>query len=730
MQGKRTKIGARYFWMGFFLPLTFTLIAFIMIGVWPFGDGTVLIIDSLHQYLPFYTDFHEKLRTHSSLLYSFSAGLGYNFWATYAYYLASPVNFLMVLVPKANVCDFMDLSILLRIGLAGGTFTWYLHKRDKSSGALPVAFGSMYALSFFLIGYYFNLMWLDSIAMLPLIMRGIEKICGIGDNRRLSGLSDGRMYVLSLFYALWCNYYIGWMLCIFAVLYFIMCQIAASWMGLRLFLMRTLRFACYSLLAGGLGALVLYPAYRSLTASEAMQNNHFPSQVKFYDSFIDMLLTHFAGIKPINISNTQVGLNAYSGVVVLILVIFYVLDKKIRLREKIASLIVTAFLFLSFSLNILNYGWHGFHQQNGLPNRFAFLYVAMLLTMSYDAARHLKENAGWKIVLSGAIPVSFAIWAYITQPGKDHSGAAYPETVYWITLLLLIGYMLLLSALRFFHMRKSTAVWLLSAACIFEAGASAIWGVGCNDSVTRSIYLNDQKSYQLLTKEMNDPSWYRSEVDSQRMRDVTMFCGGHAVVMFNSTMMESVTNFCDRIGMEARTNKNGYNGLTKLMNDVLGIRYVLSANGKGSSLYQFQKVSGDGNLDIFRNEDALAIGFMVNPEILDWDIEQGTPIDVQNQFVALAAGQEPIYTLDRYITMKDGEENDAKTGAIMLAYRTDTPILPCFCERRRRPFQRTAIVFGEPYTLEFSGKKATPRDYQDAADDLLRRIYALEEWIQ
>ena len=80
--------------------------------------------------------------------------------------------------------------------------------------------------------------------------------------------------------------------------------------------------------------------------------------------------------------------------------------------------------------------------------------------------------------------------------------------------------------------------------------------------------------------------------------------------------------------------------------------------------------------------------------------------------------------------VKDGEENDAKTGAIMLAYRTGTPILPCFCERRRRPFQRTAIVFGEPYTLEFSGKKATPRDYQDAADDLLRRIYALEEWIQ
>ena len=175
--GKHT--GVRYFWIGFLISALFMLIGFIVIGVWPAGNGTVLIIDSLHQYLPFYTDFHEKLVSGDSLLYSFSAGLGYNFWATWAYYLASPVNFLLILVPTANVCDFMDLVILLKIGLCGGTFTWYLYSRNRKSGAFPVAFGTMYALSFFLIGYYFNLMWLDSIAMLPLIMKGIEQICGL-----------------------------------------------------------------------------------------------------------------------------------------------------------------------------------------------------------------------------------------------------------------------------------------------------------------------------------------------------------------------------------------------------------------------------------------------------------------------------------------------------------------------------------------------------------------------
>lgn len=77
--------------------------------------------------------------------------------------------------------------------------------------------------------------------------------------------------------------------------------------------------------------------------------------------------------------------------------------------------------------------------------------------------------------------------------------------------------------------------------------------------------------------------------------------------------------------------------------------------------------------------------------------------------------------------VKEGEENDGKTGAIMLALRTGTPIMPCYCEKRKRPFQRTAIVFGEPYMVETEGKRATPREYKERAEELIERIYALRE---
>ena len=657
IQAKKNRSGAGYFWAGFLIPTLIAGIGFYLIGVWPSGDGTVLIIDSLHQYLPFYTDFHEKLRSGQGLLYSFSAGLGYNFWATYAYYLASPLNFLIALVPKANVCDFMDLMILLKIGLCGGTFSWYIHQRNTRAVALPAAFGSMFALSSFVIGYYFNLMWLDSIAMLPLISCGIERICGIGRDRRLSGDSDGRLYGLALACGIWCNYYIGFMLCIYAVFYFLVCLIIAGKCRPVLLVKRTVRFAWFSLLGGGIGAVVLLPAYRALTISESMQSNSFPKVLDFYDSLMDMVLTHFAGIRPINIASTQVGLNAYCGVSVLILVLLFALDRSIALRERLARLALAGFLLLSFSLRPLNYIWHGFHQQNGLPNRFAFIYIAVILTMSFDALKNLKKTSVWRVLVAGVIPIAGALVLFIGNYARDFEDKEYPAYVYLITVGLLCGYCLLLLVTRLTGFTRQGAAFLLAVLCSLEAGASAVYGIICNDSVTRSIYLDDQKSYRELMSQIGDTDWYRSEVDAQRMRNVTLFCGGNSVVMFNSTMQQSVTKFCDAIGMEARTNKNGYNGVTKLMNDVFGIRYVLSANGTGSSLYGFPEVASDSNLKVYKNEDALPLGFLVNDTITQWDTTTGTPIDVQDSFVTLATGHEPIYTLDRYLDLESGTEN-------------------------------------------------------------------------
>lgn len=639
--------GGAFFLAGFFLTILITAIGFAAISVWPTGDKTVLIIDSLHQYLPFYTDMHNKLVKGESLLYSFSGGLGYNFWSTYAYYLASPLNFLMVLIPTENVCDFMDLMILLKIALCGGCFSWYLHKRDENRKYLPVVFGIMFALSNFVIGYYFNLMWLDSVAMLPLILYGIERI--------VDGKS-GRIFGIALFYGLWCNYYIGFMLCIFSCLYYLVRWISAekiTWHGIW---RSAITFAWYALLAGGMASLVLLPAFMGLSTSESMQGNKFPTVIKFYTSLFEMLKNHMAFLEPVNISDTQVGLNAYCGVATVLLAILYLFDGKLRLRERLAHYGLAALLLLSFSFNILNYIWHGFHIQNGLPNRFAFLYIAVLLMMAYDAVGNIRSYWLPQILFAFLVPAGFVVYC-IFSPGE---GSSIGPWVYYVSLGLLVLYFGIVLLGR--YLKKGCKVWtaVFSGVLLVEVAANAIYGIQSDGNVTRSIYIADQVSYRNMMTEQNDDTFFRSEVDRQRMRNVTMYCGGNALVMFNSTMHESIIDFCDSLGIEARTNKNGYLGVTKLMNDILGIKYLASPSKKSDTMYQFTKLTEDGELALYYNENALSLGFMVKDDIKDWNIETGDPLQVQNSFVELATGLDPIYVLDRYIDMEDGQNYGIK----------------------------------------------------------------------
>ena len=87
------------------MPLIVMIGCCIAFGVQPFGDNSLLIIDGLHQYMPFYSILYDKLKSGGSLFYSFRAGLGINFLSLYAYYLSSPLN-LLILFFKVNPFNY------------------------------------------------------------------------------------------------------------------------------------------------------------------------------------------------------------------------------------------------------------------------------------------------------------------------------------------------------------------------------------------------------------------------------------------------------------------------------------------------------------------------------------------------------------------------------------------------------------------------------------------------
>lgn len=75
--------------------------------------------------------------------------------------------------------------------------------------------------------------------------------------------------------------------------------------------------------------------------------------------------------------------------------------------------------------------------------------------------------------------------------------------------------------------------------------------------------------------------------------------------------------------------------------------------------------------------------------------------------------------------VKEGQSAEIHTGAAMFATRTGVPILPVYISPDKKWFRTTHVVFGQPYTPEFEGKRPTSEDYERISEDLMARIKAL-----
>jgi len=70
---------------------------------------------------------------------------------------------------------------------------------------------------------------------------------------------------------------------------------------------------------------------------------------------------------------------------------------------------------------------------------------------------------------------------------------------------------------------------------------------------------------------------------------------------------------------------------------------------------------------------------------------------------------------------------EAKGGVVLIANRTGVPMVPVFCGGKKKLFRRTTVVFGEPYRPSFAGRRPTAEEMQQAANELMERVYAMKE---
>ena len=660
------KIKWNYLGLAFAIPCVGMLFVMLISQYEPFGKYSMLYSDMYHQYYPFFVEFRNAIRSGDGILYTWSVGLGMDYLGLIAYYLASPLNLLSVLVPEDFLLEYFSLLVPIKLGLAGLFFAIFLKGLFGRNDVSISVFGGLYGLCAWALGFQWNIMWVDSFAMLPLVALGTVRL-----------LKEKKcvLYTLSLFLSVFANYYIGLFTCIFVFLLFFVYQIC-RWGGWKKFFGDLLRIGCFSILAIGMTAVLELPALAALQTTQSSVNK-FPTGFRLniasshdikglLDAMRQVAGNMGGALKP----NFKEGLpNVYCGIISVFLMFLYLLAKDVRLRDKICAVCLLLFFNVSFIIRQLDYIWHGFHFTNMIPYRFSFLYSFVVLYMAYRAWLLRNRFTGKQMVLAGVlaaavlacsesltetVEVKLLAWEidfplyfvynlvflvlYLTAMLCGHVEQTLPEDADPVQIL---------RAKREARIQRQRASGLVLGVVCVELIANLVCfgmyftGTGVSNYPKGTTYTASVIRYMKEREEKKGNLFYRAETTHSQTLNDGALNDYHGITAFTSSANVKTTLFMQSLGFSAKNTYNRYlyEESSPVSNLFLGLKYMIDRDGKDKSSSFFKEVNSFGDTTLLENQAYLPIGFLTEPELAELTFDSSSnAFEFQNRLFAAATG--------------------------------------------------------------------------------------------
>ena len=641
-----------YLALAFCVPCIGMLLVMLFSQYTPFGKYSMLYSDMYHQYYPFFVAFRRALRSGGSLLYNWDVGMGMDYLGLISYYLASPLNLLSVLVPEGWLLQFFSLLVPIKLGLAGLFFAIFLKSMFRRNDLSITLFGAFYALCAWALGYQWNVMWLDTFALLPLVALGTVRL--LRDNRFF-------LYTVTLFLSIYANYYIGFFTCIFVFLLFFCYEICRC-KHIGRFFADLGRIALFSALAIGMTAILEIPALAALQTTQSSVNN-FPTGFRLniadentwrglLDAMRQVAGNLGGGLEP----TFKEGLpNLYCGVGTLMLSVLFLTARKVKLRDKLCCVLLLLFFALSFIVRQLDYVWHGFHFTNMIPYRFSFLFSFVLLYMAYRAFLLRRRFASWQYLLSALLA---AICFACSDKRTDVVFLAYNGV---FLLLYLFAFLWTgkrpalpdaaegrdgqIAYLRRCLKQQNSAALLLAGVMALEIVLNLVnFGV-CFPGTAISNYPRGTTYAASMIRYMNERErntlFYRAEVTHTQTLNDGALNGYHGITTFTSSANVKVTEFMRKLGYGAKNTYNRYcfEESSPVANLFLNLKYMLERDGKVKENNTFTEIHHYGDVYLLENNAYLPLGFLCDPALADVDFtDNSNNFTFQDRLLQAAAG--------------------------------------------------------------------------------------------
>ena len=581
------------YFVAFIIPIIIMIGVYLSQGIYWNSDNSPLLGDGFHQYVIFDITLRNILHGNGSLFYTFTSGLGLNFYALSSYYLGSFLSPLVYFFNLSNMPDAVYLTTLLKFGLIGLSTYFSLNKLFQSiPKPLKLALSTSYALMSFSVSQLEIKTWLDVFILIPLIITGLYLL--ITEKKFL-------LYFTSLSILFIQNYYFGYMTALFLIFWYL-CQI--SW-DFKTRKSSVLDFIVTSFLAGMASLILTLPTLFDLqTHGEKLTEvTKFQTESSWY---LDLFAKQFIG----SFDTTKYGAipMIFVGLLPFILTILFFTLKSIKFHVKLIYAIFFTFLIASFYIEVLDLFWQGMHTPNMFLHRYAWIFSTLLIYTAAEVLNRLKELKVWNFLSSLFLAVTgFLATIYL----KSHYSFLTDLNIL-LTLEFLVVYSILLLAVIKKFITVNLFAILISLFIMVEMSLNASsqmdgiakeWGFA-----SRSAYNQDIPAMESFSTYIRNQFTRTEKLETQTGNDSMKF-NYNGISQFSSVRNRSASSTLDKLGFKSSgTNLNlRYANNSILADSLFGIQYNISENPIDK--YGFQVVYQKDNLALYENQFSLPIAF-------------------------------------------------------------------------------------------------------------------------
>lgn len=604
------------------------LAAYMVNGIYPFGDATIARGDMVQQTIPagmYYV--WDVLHGKASPFFTWNSAFGINIsGASSLGAFLSPLNLFLFLSARENLVDFVNIFLILKMIAIAFSMYFYLRKYDVKN-SVHIAGGILYAFGAATLVHFQIMLVMDIAFLLPLLMIGLD---------RIFDKKGCKFFIVIFALCMIVNVYTA---CITLMFLFLSC-------GARIFWNledREEKRRCALWLGVSVGAALLLSAVVSIPALICVSETSRNTGDNFLNTYMTAIRSSWRLYDWKTIERMFVNLALpCSGIV------FFLLHGKDTVAESIkrhkGRIFVIACMILSVLVSGIETLWHG-GSRASWPVRFIYIISFVLIDLAVVLYQENKESimstVSWlrKKVVIGVLAAAVLLsgWIFHKIYTVYCGNAVYSE--------LGDGFLCIVTGLMFlsvyWYILKSRAKGLVFALLCVEIMCTSVMSFAPNkDNVTvfSAEYLDAANHVAMSMEEKPD--------DFERIKNVdyevdhigySLVLGEEAISNYWHVIDPSLQPVFSALGYSVNWTQLLDTGGTIFTDTLFNIKYYLG-DGMPDELYEYcgdVETSDTNELELYKNKFALP--FAINTDVSD--LSPGAErFGTQNELFAAVTG--------------------------------------------------------------------------------------------